>query len=245
MATAVDDKHLRHDLPPGRLEASRLPGRRRQAALARDANRAAWPGRKGRLVPRAHHEPPIMFAMPKPPGIEGVDRFVGHGLPAIRIGDGPRTLVSLPGLSLDERHPTGQARTMALTGWEIAARSLHRPPDWSPHVSGWHDLPRDGRRRHHRDRRASATRRPDGDLDRRHHRAGDRGRAPRPGSPARARHQRDDGKPLRPRSWRAGHRRRPCRQVAAGIRDVPAHRARSGPSACSTARSAGCSAPVS
>ena len=27
-------------------------------------------------------------------------------------------LVSLPGLSLDERHPTGQARTMALAGWE-------------------------------------------------------------------------------------------------------------------------------
>jgi pimeloyl-ACP methyl ester carboxylesterase len=59
-----------------------------------------------------------MIAMPRPPAIEGVDRFVGRGLPAIRIGDGSRTLVSLPGLSLDERHPTGQARTMALTGWE-------------------------------------------------------------------------------------------------------------------------------
>ena len=56
--------------------------------------------------------------MPKPPTIEGVDRFVGRGLPAIRIGDGSRILVSLPGLSLDERYPTGQARTMALTGWE-------------------------------------------------------------------------------------------------------------------------------
>jgi pimeloyl-ACP methyl ester carboxylesterase len=56
--------------------------------------------------------------MPKPPAIEGADRFIGRGLPTIRIGDGPRTLVSLPGLSLDERHPTGQARTMALAGWE-------------------------------------------------------------------------------------------------------------------------------
>ena len=59
-----------------------------------------------------------MCAMPKPPAIEGVDRFVGRGLPAIRIGDGSRILVSLPGLSLDERYPTGQARTMALAGWE-------------------------------------------------------------------------------------------------------------------------------
>ena len=56
--------------------------------------------------------------MAKPPTVEGVDRFVGRGLPAIQIGEGPRTLVSLPGLSLDDRHPTGQARTMALTGWE-------------------------------------------------------------------------------------------------------------------------------
>lgn len=56
--------------------------------------------------------------MPKAPAVEGLDRFVGHGLPAIRIGDGPRTLVYLPGLSIDERHPSGQARTMALTGWE-------------------------------------------------------------------------------------------------------------------------------
>ena len=72
----------------------------------------------GRLVPRAPCEPPIMSVMPKPPAIEGVDRFVGRGLPAIRIGDGPRTLVNLPGLSLDERYPTGQARTMALAGWE-------------------------------------------------------------------------------------------------------------------------------
>jgi pimeloyl-ACP methyl ester carboxylesterase len=60
----------------------------------------------------------MVCVMPKPPGIEGLDRFVGRGLPAIRIGDGPRTLVSLPGLSIDERHPRGQARTMALTGWE-------------------------------------------------------------------------------------------------------------------------------
>jgi pimeloyl-ACP methyl ester carboxylesterase len=60
----------------------------------------------------------MMSAMARPPTIEGVDRFVGRGLPAIRIGEGPRTLVSLPGLSLDDRHPTGQARTMALTGWE-------------------------------------------------------------------------------------------------------------------------------
>jgi pimeloyl-ACP methyl ester carboxylesterase len=60
----------------------------------------------------------MMCAMAKPPTVEGVDRFVGRGLPAIRIGEGPRTLVSLPGLSLDARHPTGQARTMALTGWE-------------------------------------------------------------------------------------------------------------------------------
>ena len=82
----------------------------------------------GRLVSRAHREPPMMCAMPKPPAIEGVDRFVGRGLPAIRIGDGPRTLVSLPGLSLDERHPTGQARTMALTGWEplLDRYTIHR-----------------------------------------------------------------------------------------------------------------------
>ena len=66
--------------------------------------------------------------MPKPPAIEGADRFVGRGLPAIRIGDGPRTLVSLPGLSLDERHPTGQARTMALTGWKplLDRYTIHR-----------------------------------------------------------------------------------------------------------------------
>ena len=56
--------------------------------------------------------------MPRPPAIEGVDRFVGRGLPTIQIGDGPRSLVTLPGLSLDARHPTGQARAMALTGWE-------------------------------------------------------------------------------------------------------------------------------
>jgi pimeloyl-ACP methyl ester carboxylesterase len=60
----------------------------------------------------------MVCAMPRPPAIEGVDRFVGRGLPAIRIGEGSRTLISLPGLSLDERHPTGQARTMALAGWE-------------------------------------------------------------------------------------------------------------------------------
>jgi pimeloyl-ACP methyl ester carboxylesterase len=59
-----------------------------------------------------------MSVMPKPPAIEGVDRFVGRGLPTIQIGDGPRSLVTLPGLSLDHRHPTGQARAMALTGWE-------------------------------------------------------------------------------------------------------------------------------
>ena len=72
----------------------------------------------GRLGPRAHREPQIMCVMPKPPAIDGVDRFVGRGLPAIRIGEGPSILVSLPGLSLDEHHPTGQARTMALAGWE-------------------------------------------------------------------------------------------------------------------------------
>ena len=56
--------------------------------------------------------------MARPQAVEGVDRFVGRGLPTIEIGGGPRTLVSLPGLSLDDRHPTGQARKMALTGWE-------------------------------------------------------------------------------------------------------------------------------
>ena len=60
----------------------------------------------------------MVCAMARPQAVEGVDRFVGQGLPTIEIGDGPRTLVSLPGLSLDEHHPTGQARTMALTGWE-------------------------------------------------------------------------------------------------------------------------------
>ncbi len=56
--------------------------------------------------------------MARPHAVEGANRFVGRGLPTIEIGGGPRTLVTLPGLSLDERHPTGQARTMALTGWE-------------------------------------------------------------------------------------------------------------------------------
>ncbi|HTE65471.1 MAG TPA: alpha/beta hydrolase [Candidatus Binatia bacterium] len=48
---------------------------------------------------------------------DDVDVFVGPDLPAMKIGRGPRTLVSLPGLSLHPGHPTGQARRMALTGW--------------------------------------------------------------------------------------------------------------------------------
>jgi len=47
-----------------------------------------------------------------------VDVLLGPDLPTIRIGNGPRTLVSLPGLSLHPGHPTGQARRMALSGWE-------------------------------------------------------------------------------------------------------------------------------
>ena len=68
-----------------------------------------------------------MSGMAKPSAIKGADRFVGSGLPdADRRW--PRTLVSLPGLSLDERHPTGQARTMALTGWEplLDSYTIHR-----------------------------------------------------------------------------------------------------------------------
>ena len=131
--------------------------------------------------------------MPKPPAIEGVDRFVGRGLPAIRIGDGSRTLVSLPGLSLDERHPTGQARTMALAGWEplLDRYTIYRV--------GRRQYPIGTTFRQMADdvitaiEGLRAARRPDGGVNRRDHRAGDRGRAPRPGAPARARHQRDDG----------------------------------------------------
>ena len=47
-----------------------------------------------------------------------VDVLLGPDLPTIKIGNGPRTLVSLPGLSLHPGHPTGQARRMALSGWE-------------------------------------------------------------------------------------------------------------------------------
>ena len=87
-------------------------------ALPRGANRAAWPGSAGPVGAAGGLQSADHVVVPKLPALEGVDRFVGHGLPAIRIGDGPRTLVSLPGLSLDDRHPSGQARTMALTGWE-------------------------------------------------------------------------------------------------------------------------------
>jgi pimeloyl-ACP methyl ester carboxylesterase len=47
-----------------------------------------------------------------------VDVLVGSYLPAIKFGRGPRTLMSLPGLSLHPGHPTGEARRLVLRGWE-------------------------------------------------------------------------------------------------------------------------------
>lgn len=50
-----------------------------------------------------------------------VDVEVGPGLPALRIGSGPRTLVYLPGLSLHPGPPTGMQRKLAVSGWEALA----------------------------------------------------------------------------------------------------------------------------
>lgn len=47
-----------------------------------------------------------------------VEMVIGPGLPTLRIGDGPRILVYLPGLSPHPGVPTGSERRMACSGWE-------------------------------------------------------------------------------------------------------------------------------
>ena len=56
------------------------------------------------------------------------ERFVGPGLPDLVIGDGPRSLVYLPGLSLQPGVPVGQERKMATAGWEplLDRYTIHR-----------------------------------------------------------------------------------------------------------------------
>lgn len=54
-------------------------------------------------------------------GPDVVDLEVGPGLPALRIGSGPKTLVYLPGLSLHPGAPTGMRRSLAASGWEALA----------------------------------------------------------------------------------------------------------------------------
>ncbi len=56
------------------------------------------------------------------------DRFVGPEVPDLVIGDGPRTLVYLPGLTLQPGVPVGQERKMATSGWEplLDRYTVHR-----------------------------------------------------------------------------------------------------------------------
>lgn len=53
---------------------------------------------------------------------------LGPELPTLRIGEGPKTLVYLPGLSLHPGLPTGYERRMATSGWEplLDTYSLYR-----------------------------------------------------------------------------------------------------------------------
>lgn len=56
-------------------------------------------------------------------GSEVSELALGPGLPTMRIGWGPRTLVFLPGLSLHPGVPTGMERRMAMSGWDALALS--------------------------------------------------------------------------------------------------------------------------
>ncbi len=53
---------------------------------------------------------------------------IGPGLPTLRIGSGPRTLVYFPGLSLHPGVPTANERRMAATGWDalLPDHSIYR-----------------------------------------------------------------------------------------------------------------------
>jgi pimeloyl-ACP methyl ester carboxylesterase len=55
---------------------------------------------------------------------------LGAGLPTLRIGSGPRTLVYFPGLSLHPGLPTGMERRMATSGWDALL------PDYSVYRIG-------------------------------------------------------------------------------------------------------------
>jgi pimeloyl-ACP methyl ester carboxylesterase len=50
--------------------------------------------------------------------VEVVELALGPGLPALKIGSGPRTLAYFPGLTLHPGMPTGTERRMAVSGWE-------------------------------------------------------------------------------------------------------------------------------
>jgi pimeloyl-ACP methyl ester carboxylesterase len=47
-----------------------------------------------------------------------VEELLGSGLPTLRIGNGPRPLAMLPGLSTTPGLPTGRERALAISGWE-------------------------------------------------------------------------------------------------------------------------------
>ena len=64
--------------------------------------------------------------MPSQPEVS--ETMLGPGLPTLRIGGGPKTLVYLPGLSLHPGFPAGRERTMAISGWEplLDSYTIHR-----------------------------------------------------------------------------------------------------------------------
>jgi pimeloyl-ACP methyl ester carboxylesterase len=56
--------------------------------------------------------------MPEPQPASVAEMAIGPDLPTLKIGDGPRILVYLPGLSPQPGLPTGGERRMASSGWE-------------------------------------------------------------------------------------------------------------------------------
>ena len=50
--------------------------------------------------------------------VSTAETILGGGLPALVIGDGPRAVAYLPGLSSQVGLPTGRERAMAIAGWE-------------------------------------------------------------------------------------------------------------------------------
>ena len=50
--------------------------------------------------------------------VSTAETIVGGGLPALVIGDGPRAVAYLPGLSSQVGLPIGRERAMAISGWE-------------------------------------------------------------------------------------------------------------------------------